>query len=63
MLQAYRLEPTGDGGCRLEFHLELEDIPKLADHLVKSQLSHHTKRFLDELGAIIAIRPADIPGW
>src|SRR6266536_2363630 len=23
ILQAYRLEPTGDGGCRLDFRLEL----------------------------------------
>ncbi len=29
--QAYRLEPTGDGGCRLDFHLELDDVPKMAE--------------------------------
>jgi ribosome-associated toxin RatA of RatAB toxin-antitoxin module len=59
--QAYRLQPTGDGGCRLDFHLELDDIPKLADHLVKTQLSHQAKRFFDELGAIIAVRPTRTP--
>jgi ribosome-associated toxin RatA of RatAB toxin-antitoxin module len=63
MLQAYRLEPTGDGGCRLDFHLELDDVPKLADDLVKTQLSHQVERFFDELGAIIAVRPAGTPGW
>jgi ribosome-associated toxin RatA of RatAB toxin-antitoxin module len=61
--QAYRLEPTGDGGCRLHFHLRIGDVPKLDDQLVKTQLSHQAKRFFDELGAIIAIRPADTPGW
>ncbi len=60
--QAYRLEPAGDGGCRLDFHLELDDVPKLADHLVKTQLSHQAKRFFEELGAIVAVRPAGTPG-
>jgi ribosome-associated toxin RatA of RatAB toxin-antitoxin module len=59
--QAYRLEPTGDGGCRLDFHLELDDIPKWSDHLVKTQLGHQAKRFFDELGAIVAVRPARTP--
>jgi hypothetical protein len=59
--QAYRLEPTADGGCRLDFHLELDDVPKMADHLVKTQLSHQVKRFFEELGAIVAGRPAATP--
>jgi hypothetical protein len=25
--QAYRLEPTDDGGCRLDFHLALDGVP------------------------------------
>jgi hypothetical protein len=61
--QAYRLEPTGDGGCRLDFRLELHDVPKLADHLVKTQLSHQVERFFEELGAVVAVRPAGTPGW
>ncbi len=60
--QAYRLEPTGDGGCRLDFHLELDDVPKMADHLIKTQLSHQVERFFGDLGAIVAVRPAGIPG-
>jgi ribosome-associated toxin RatA of RatAB toxin-antitoxin module len=56
--QEYRLEPTADGGCHLDFHLELHDVPKLADHLVKTQLSHQVERFFDQLGAIVAVRPA-----
>jgi ribosome-associated toxin RatA of RatAB toxin-antitoxin module len=56
--QEYRLEPTADGGCRLDFHLEFDDVPKLADHLVKTQLSHQVERFFGELGAIVAVRPA-----
>jgi ribosome-associated toxin RatA of RatAB toxin-antitoxin module len=60
--QAYRLQPTCNGGCRLDFHLELDDVPKLADHLVKTQLSHQVERFFDELGAIVAVRPAGTPG-
>jgi ribosome-associated toxin RatA of RatAB toxin-antitoxin module len=61
--QAYRLEPTGDGGCRLDLHLQFDDVPKLADHLVKTRLSHQVERFFDELGAIVAVRPAGTPGW
>jgi hypothetical protein len=57
----YRLEPTADGGCRLDFHLEF-DVPKRADPLVKTQLSHQVERFFDELGAIVAVRPAGTPG-
>ncbi len=60
--QEYRLEPTGDGGCRLDFHLQFDDVPKLADHLVKTQLSYQVERFFDELGAIVAVRPAGTPG-
>ena len=59
--QRYRLAPAGDGGCRLDFHLELYDVPKLADHLVKTQLSHQVERFFEELGAIVAGRPAGTP--
>jgi len=58
--QEYRLEPTAKGGCRLDFHLEFDDVPKLADHLVKTQLSHQVERFFDQLGAIVAVRPAGI---
>jgi hypothetical protein len=34
--QAYRLQPTGDGGCRLDFHLALNGVPRMAEHLVKA---------------------------
>jgi len=60
--QGYRLEPTGDGGCRLDFHLQSDDVPKMAEHLVKTQLSYQVKRFFDDLGAIVAVRPAGTPG-
>jgi ribosome-associated toxin RatA of RatAB toxin-antitoxin module len=60
--QAYRLEPTGDGGCRLDLHLELEDVPKLDQDLVWTQLSHQVERFVDELGAIVAVRGAGTSG-
>lgn len=52
--QEHRLEPTGDGGCRLDFHLRFADVPKLAEHLVKTRLSHQVERFFDELGASAA---------
>jgi uncharacterized protein YndB with AHSA1/START domain len=61
--QEYRLEPTGDGGCRLDFHLRIGDVPKLADQLVKTQLSHQVEQFFDELGAILAARPAGTPSY
>src|SRR6266511_3617280 len=60
--QAYRLEPTGDGGCRLDFRLQLDDVPKMDQPLVKTQLSHQAKRFFEDLGAIVAVRPAGNPG-
>ena len=60
--QEYRLEPVADGGCRLDFHLEFDDVPRLADHLAETQLSHQVERFFDELGAIVAARPAGTPG-
>src|SRR6266542_942202 len=60
--QAYRLEPTGDGGCRLDFRLQLDDVPKMDQPLVKTQLSHQAKRFFEDLGAIVAVRPAGTPG-
>jgi ribosome-associated toxin RatA of RatAB toxin-antitoxin module len=60
--QEYRLEPTGDGGCRLDFHLEFDDVPKMAEHLVEAQLSYQVKRFFEDLGAIVAVRPAGTPG-
>jgi uncharacterized protein YndB with AHSA1/START domain len=59
--QAYRLEPTGDGGCRLDFHLALDGVPKMAEHFVKTELSHQVKRFFEDLGAIVAGRPAATP--
>jgi ribosome-associated toxin RatA of RatAB toxin-antitoxin module len=59
--QAYRLEPTGDGGCRLDFHLELGDVPKMAEHLIKTQLSRQVTRFFEDLGASVAVRAAGTP--
>ncbi len=56
--QAYRLEPTGDGGCRLDFHLELGDVAKMAGHLIKTQLSGQVTRFFEDLGAGVAVRAA-----
>jgi ribosome-associated toxin RatA of RatAB toxin-antitoxin module len=60
--QEYRLEPTGDGGSRLDFHLEFDDVPKMAEHLVEARLSYQVKRFFENLGAIVAVRPAGTPG-
>jgi Polyketide cyclase / dehydrase and lipid transport len=59
--QAYRLQPTGDGGCRLDFHLELDGVPRMAEHLVKTELGQQVKRFFETLGAIVAGRPAATP--
>jgi hypothetical protein len=59
--QAYRLEPTGDGGSRLDFHLALDGVPRMAEHAVKTELSHQVKQFFEDLGAIVAGRPAATP--
>jgi hypothetical protein len=73
-IRAAQALPAGLGAPVLEVdtamgrqtHLTLTvykfDVPKRADPLVKTQLSHQVERFFDELGAIVAVRPAGTPG-
>jgi hypothetical protein len=37
--QSYRIHPNGETASRIDFRLELDGVPKLAEHLVKAQLS------------------------
>jgi hypothetical protein len=34
----------------------------MAEHLVEARLSYQVKRFFENLGAIVAVRPAGTPG-
>jgi ribosome-associated toxin RatA of RatAB toxin-antitoxin module len=53
--QSWRLQPD-DGGCRLDFQLNLDGVPKMAEHLARAQLSRTVPRMLDRLGTVAATR-------
>ncbi|NUW41145.1 SRPBCC family protein [Nonomuraea rhodomycinica] len=50
--QSYRLHEI-DGGCRVEFHLELRGVPKMAEHLVRAQLGKQVPQLFDRLGGLL----------
>jgi uncharacterized protein YndB with AHSA1/START domain len=53
--QTYRLRPDGEG-CRLDYRLTLEGVPKMAEHLARAQLARQLPQMFDRLAAIAANR-------
>lgn len=53
--QSYRIQPDGEG-CRLDFTLTLDGVPKMAEHLARAQLSRLVPQMLDRLGTVAASR-------
>lgn len=41
--QSWRLQPD-DGGCRLDFRLNLDGVPRMAEHLARVQLSRTARK-------------------
>jgi hypothetical protein len=54
--QTYRLKPASGEGCQLTFHLELVGVPKMAEHLARTQLTRQAGRIFDALTAILKDR-------
>jgi uncharacterized protein YndB with AHSA1/START domain len=50
--QTYRVHEA-DGGCRVEFHLELQGVPKMAEHLVRVQLGRQVPQLFEKLGTLL----------
>ncbi|MEV6963962.1 SRPBCC family protein [Hamadaea sp. NPDC051192] len=50
--QAYTIHPDGPGS-RLEFRLELDGVPRLAEHLVKAQLGKQVPDMFQRLGVLL----------
>ncbi|GAA3422995.1 SRPBCC family protein [Streptosporangium sandarakinum] len=44
-----------ESGCRVEFHLELDGVPKLAEHLVRAQLGKQVSQLFDRLGTLVEV--------
>ncbi|MGW4297382.1 SRPBCC family protein [Micromonospora chersina] len=47
--QTYRLRPDGEG-CLLEFELTIDGVPRMAEHLARTQLSRQIPRMFQLLG-------------
>jgi uncharacterized protein YndB with AHSA1/START domain len=41
------------GGCHIAFHLRLEGVPKMAEHLVRAQLGKQVPLLFERLGALL----------
>ncbi|GAA2209627.1 hypothetical protein GCM10009850_050860 [Nonomuraea monospora] len=50
--QRYAVRPSA-GGCRVEFGLELDGVPKMAEHLVRAQLGKQVPLLFERLGALL----------
>ncbi|MGI5485325.1 SRPBCC family protein [Microtetraspora malaysiensis] len=50
--QKYAVRPSGDG-CEVEFRLELDGVPKMAEHLVRAQLGKQVPLLFERLGALL----------
>ncbi|MEV4288435.1 SRPBCC family protein [Nonomuraea bangladeshensis] len=50
--QTYRVRDT-EGGCRVEFRLELNGVPKMAEHLVRTQLGKQVPQLFERLGTLL----------
>jgi uncharacterized protein YndB with AHSA1/START domain len=50
--QTYAVRPTEEG-CALEFHLELDGVPRMAEHLVKAQLGKQVPLMFERLGSLL----------
>ncbi|MGV9309671.1 MULTISPECIES: SRPBCC family protein [unclassified Nonomuraea] len=48
--QTYGVLPA-EGGCAVEFRLELDGVPKMAEHLVKAQLGKQVPLMFERLEA------------
>ncbi|MCG5214743.1 SRPBCC family protein [Streptosporangium sp. KLBMP 9127] len=46
--QSYGVRPAGQG-CAVEFHLELDGVPRMAEHLVKAQLTKQVQVMFERL--------------
>jgi hypothetical protein len=53
--QSWRLRPDC-GGCRLDYRLTLDGVPKMAEPLARAQLTRQIPQMLDRLAAIAANR-------
>jgi uncharacterized protein YndB with AHSA1/START domain len=53
--QSYRLWQDGDG-CRLDYKLTLDGVPKMAEHLARAQLTRQIPQMLERLATIAANR-------
>jgi uncharacterized protein YndB with AHSA1/START domain len=54
--QSWRLQPDEGGGCRLDFQLNLDGVPRMAEHIARAQLSRTVPQMLDRLGTVAATR-------
>ena len=52
--QTYRLTALSAESCRLDFHLELDGVPRMAEPLLRTQLTHQAKRIFAGLGTLAA---------
>ncbi|WP_214327489.1 SRPBCC family protein [Nonomuraea sediminis] len=50
--QSYVVRPAGQGS-EVAFHLELDGVPKMAEHLVKAQLGKQVPLMFERLGALL----------
>ncbi len=53
--QSWWLRPDGDG-CRLDYRLTLDGVPKMAEHLARAQLTRQIPQMFDRLATIAANR-------
>ncbi|MEV0273793.1 SRPBCC family protein [Hamadaea sp. NPDC050747] len=51
--QAYTVHPDGTQGSRVVFRLDLDGVPKLAEHLVRAQLGKQVPDMFQRLGALL----------
>ena len=55
--QSYQLTSEGDG-CRVNYQLALDGVPKVFEPLVRAQLHHQVPRMLRRLGEMAAATAA-----
>ena len=51
--QTYTVHPDGTHASRVEFRLELDGVPKLAEHLARAQLGRQVPDMFQRLGAVL----------
>ncbi|MEV4000618.1 SRPBCC family protein [Actinomadura sp. NPDC049753] len=50
--QRYAVHASG-AGCRVEFLLELDGVPRMAEHLVRAQLGKQVPQLFQRLGSLL----------